>query len=264
MVGARCLLAELDELLKLDQAIRILVRRRGREEKKIRRGRHAQMIPILGDSLITKRVGARLDRLASIVRSIGTVHDYTNEGAVRESGVGSAGAPGSLGQYFSQPELAKGSGVAHNSNSLGLECVAHTFRHSGVGAGADGLHLIIGRRANASETEKDRYEACKPSTLHEISDCRLRIMDCGLRIEESTIRNPKAKILPGECSDKSATFAENPPLPVEARSLEFIGNGVRRHRVGQLRERRIVRRLVAANMILVAQGPGLNPRQPAG
>ena len=34
--------------------------------------------------------------------------------------------------------------------------------------------------------------------------------------------------------------------------------------MGQLRERRVVGNLVAANMILVAQGPGLNPRQPAG
>src|SRR5436309_15997443 len=99
MIGARCLFAEPDDLLKLDQAIRILVGRRGSEEKKIRRRRNAQMIPILGYGLITKRVGARLDCLASIVSGIGTVHDHTNEGTVRESGVGSAGAPGCLGQY---------------------------------------------------------------------------------------------------------------------------------------------------------------------
>ena len=68
MVGARRLLAELDELLKLDQAIRILVGRRGSEEKKIRRGRNAQMIPILRDGLVTKRIGSRLDRLAGDVR----------------------------------------------------------------------------------------------------------------------------------------------------------------------------------------------------
>ena len=67
MIGARCLFAEPDELLKLDQAIRIFVGRCGNEEKKIRRRRNAQMIPILGYGLITKRVGARLDHLASIV-----------------------------------------------------------------------------------------------------------------------------------------------------------------------------------------------------
>src|SRR6266536_4265435 len=125
MIGARRLLAELDELLKLDQAIRILVGRRGSEEKKIRRGRNAQMIPILRDGLVTKRIGSRLDRLASIVRGISTVDDHTDEGTVGESGVGSARAPGRLGQYFSQPKLAKGAGVAHNSNSLGLENTAH-------------------------------------------------------------------------------------------------------------------------------------------
>jgi len=180
MIGARCLFAEPDELLKLDQAIRIFVGRCGNEEKKIRRRRNAQMIPILGYGLITKRVGARLDHLASIVSGIGAVHDDTYEGAVREGGVRSAGASGRLGQYFSQPDLAKGAGVAGNSNSLGLESVADGFGHSGIAAGADGLHLIARRRANAGEWEKDKYQECKPPTLHDISGFGLRIVAGGI------------------------------------------------------------------------------------
>src|SRR6266516_4042396 len=95
----------------------------------------------------------------------------------------------------------------------------------------------------------------------QIADCGFRIADCRFFNPKSAIRNRK---LPGECSDKSAALAENAPLPVEARTLEFIVTGVRWHCMGKLRKRRVVGNLVAANMILVAQGPGLNPRQPAG
>src|SRR5439155_7428632 len=114
MVGARCLLAELDEFLILDDTIRVLVGRHGGEEKKIRRGRHAEMIPILGDGLITKRIGTRFDCLAPVVTGIRTVYDHTYKRAGRESGIRGSAAPALLGQYLPQPDFAKGARVTHN------------------------------------------------------------------------------------------------------------------------------------------------------
>src|SRR5207247_10288773 len=95
----------------------------------------------------------------------------------------------------------------------------------------------------------------------QIADCGFRIADCRFFNPKSTIRNRK---LPGECSDKSAALAENAPLPVEARTLEFIGNGVRWHCMGQLRERRVVGKLVAATTILAAHTPWMTPRHRTG